>query len=105
VNPTKTVKSIEMSLGLWIRVDPRNHVLDGEARPPTREGAIFGVVSALHCVTAANAAAARGCRLIRRGQLTHHGLSAVSKWIQPPRADEVRAEAMRPFRQNSFTTC
>jgi len=28
-SPTKTVEPIEMPFGLWTRVGPRNHVLDG----------------------------------------------------------------------------
>ena len=38
---------IEMSLGLWTRVGPRNHVFNGGADPPW-EGAIFGDRGGVH---------------------------------------------------------
>jgi len=36
----KTAEPIEMPFGLWTRVTPRNHALDG-ARIPTHDGAIL----------------------------------------------------------------
>jgi len=40
VNPAKTAQPIEMPFGVWMRVGPRNHVLDGD-RDPSWEGAIL----------------------------------------------------------------
>ena len=40
VSPAKTDEPIKMSFGLWARVGPRNHVLDGGPNPP-REGTIL----------------------------------------------------------------
>jgi len=40
VNPAKTSKAIEMPFGLWVRMDPRNHKLDGGPDPPW-EGAVL----------------------------------------------------------------
>jgi len=34
VNPAKTAEPIEMPFGLWTRVGPMNHVLDGVQIPP-----------------------------------------------------------------------
>ena len=41
VSPTKMAEPIEMPFGLWARMGPRNHVLDG-VPDPRWEGAIFG---------------------------------------------------------------
>ena len=41
MNPAKTAEPIEMLFGMWARVGPHNHVLDGGPEPP-REGAILG---------------------------------------------------------------
>jgi len=40
VNPAKTPEPIEMPFGLWTRVGPVNHVLDGVQIPPW-EGAVL----------------------------------------------------------------
>jgi len=40
VSPAKTAESIEMPFGLWARMGPSNHVLEGVQIPP-REGAIL----------------------------------------------------------------
>ena len=37
VSPAKTAEPIELPFGMWIRMGPRNHVLDGP-RSPTRRG-------------------------------------------------------------------
>ena len=42
VNPAKTAEMIEMPFGLWTRVGPRNHVLDGESRSSMRRGNFEG---------------------------------------------------------------
>jgi len=34
VSPAKTADPIEMSFGLWTRVSPKKHVLDGDPDPP-----------------------------------------------------------------------
>ena len=34
VSPAKIAEPVEMPLGLWTRVSPRNHVLDGGPDPP-----------------------------------------------------------------------
>jgi len=36
----KTAEAIQMPFGLWARMGPRNHVLDGGPEPPPWEGAI-----------------------------------------------------------------
>jgi len=42
VSPAKTAESIEMPFGLWARMGPSNHVLEGvQIPPPPREGAIL----------------------------------------------------------------
>jgi len=38
VSPAKTAESIEMPFGLWARVVPRNHVLDGGSSSPHAKG-------------------------------------------------------------------
>ena len=48
VSPTKTAEPIEMPFGLWTRVGPRNHVLDGSPYPPW-EGAISTGEGAADC--------------------------------------------------------
>ena len=40
VSPTKTAEPIKLLFGLWTRVSPRNHVLDGVQIPV--QGAILG---------------------------------------------------------------
>ena len=40
VSPAKTAEPIEMAFGLWTRLGPRNHVLDGSPNPPL-EGTIL----------------------------------------------------------------
>jgi len=40
VSPVETAEAIEMPLGLWARIGPRNNVLDGATDPPW-EGAIL----------------------------------------------------------------
>jgi len=37
-SPAKTAEPIEMPFGLWARVVPRNHVLDGSPDPPCEGG-------------------------------------------------------------------
>jgi len=41
VSPAKTAEPIEMPFGLWARIGPRKHVLEGGPDPPL-EGAILG---------------------------------------------------------------
>ena len=41
VSPAKMAEPIEMSFGLWTRVGPRNHVLDG-VNSPVRRGNFEG---------------------------------------------------------------
>jgi len=41
LNPTHA-EPIVMPFGLWARMDPRNHVLDGVRWGPTTKGAILG---------------------------------------------------------------
>jgi len=48
VSPAKTAESIEMPFGLWTRVGPRNHVLDGIPDPPMGSGNFEGK-GASHC--------------------------------------------------------
>jgi len=40
VGPAKAAEPIKMLFGMWPRLDPRNHVLDGD-QIPTCEGAIL----------------------------------------------------------------
>ena len=40
VSPAKTAEAIEVPLGLWARIGPRNNVLDGATDPPW-EGAVL----------------------------------------------------------------
>jgi len=37
----KTAEPIEMLFGLWVRIGPRNHVLDGVTPDPSWEGGNF----------------------------------------------------------------
>jgi len=38
----KTAESIEMSFGFWVRMDPRNHVLDGGSDSPMGKDIFWG---------------------------------------------------------------
>ena len=40
VSCAKTAEAIEMRFRLWIRIDPRKHVLDGGSDPPREEAII-----------------------------------------------------------------
>ena len=51
---------IQMPIGLWTRLGPRNHVLDGRPDPPC-EGAILSRKGAVHCK-------ALCCELCKNGQ-------------------------------------
>jgi len=42
VSPAKMAEPIEMLLGLWTWVSPRNHVLDGGPDRPMRSGSFLG---------------------------------------------------------------
>jgi len=48
ISPAKVAEPIEMPFGLWTRVGPRNHVLDGVPDAPW-EGAILKAKGADHC--------------------------------------------------------
>ena len=47
MSPAKTVEQIEMPFGMWARMGPHNHVLDGGLDPPG-EGTILGVGIHVH---------------------------------------------------------
>ena len=42
MNPAKTAELIEMLVGMWGRMDPSNHVLDGGPDPPRGRGNFWG---------------------------------------------------------------
>ena len=42
VSPAKTAEPIEMPFGMWTRIGPRNHVLDGSPDPRIRRGNFEG---------------------------------------------------------------
>jgi len=48
VSPAKMAEQVEMPFGLWTRVGPGHHVLDGGPDPPW-EGAILRGKGASHC--------------------------------------------------------
>ena len=41
MNPAKTAEPIEMPFGMWARVGPDNHVLDGGPDSPRGRGNFF----------------------------------------------------------------
>ena len=49
VSPAKTAEPIEMSFGLWTRMGPRNHVLDGDP-DSWWKGVILREEGAAHCI-------------------------------------------------------
>jgi len=48
-SPAKMAKPIEVPLGLWTQVSPRNHVVDGGSDPPMGRGNFELGEGAAHC--------------------------------------------------------
>jgi len=46
MSPAETAEPIDMPFGLWTRVGPRNHVLDGVPDPPYKETILKGGAAA-----------------------------------------------------------
>ena len=93
--------SIEMPFGLWTPVGPRNHALGGGV-DPRREGVIRGCSPKRNALDCVNAEAARGCRLVHRGQRITAS-ARLQNWLSRREGDKCRGDAA--FHQSSLTTC
>jgi len=114
VSPAKTAEAIEMPVGLWIRLGPRNHALDGVQISPCEKAILWGGAANLKVYGPSAVICAKTAEPIEMpfgmwtwvGPIKEARIMEVhigATWVI--RLNRACAAAMRPFCQITLTTC